>query len=62
VVVVACIALPLQRQAGESGELAGEAEVAEEVGAVRRDLEVEDDIGGHELIERRADGSNRHRG
>jgi hypothetical protein len=37
--------LPLERQAGEGGEFAGEAEVAEEVGAVRRDLEIEEHVG-----------------
>ena len=49
-------ALPLQRQARESGEFAGEAEVAEEVGAIWRDLEIKEYVGGIELIERRADG------
>ena len=50
------IALAFEGDAGEGAELAGEAEVAKEVGAIRRDFEVEEHVGGIQLVERRADG------
>jgi len=54
-------ALTFQRQASEGGEFAGKAKVAEKIGAVRRDLEIEENVRGIELIEGRADRRiNRH--
>lgn len=50
------IAFAFERDAGEGGEFAGEAEVAEEVGAVRGDLEVEESVAFDDLVDGFADG------
>ena len=50
------VALAFQRQAGQGGEFTRQAEMAEQVRAVRRDLQVEHHVRLEQLIERRAHG------
>ena len=44
----------LDRQTGENSKLAGHAKVAEPIGAVRRDLEFQNGLGGKEVFDRGA--------
>ena len=50
------IAFAFERNAGEGGEFAGEAEMAEEIGAIRGDLEVEEGVAFDDLVDGFADG------
>ncbi len=50
------VGFAFEGEAGEGGEFPGEAEVREEIGAIRGDFEIEEDIGLDELAEGFADG------
>ena len=50
------VGFAFEGEAGEGGEFSGEAEVGEEIGAIRGDFEIEEDIGLDELAEGFADG------